>query len=127
MPEKLCFYVAKQNKGESMKKALAFLTIAVITAATAGTASANKYKKSPTPNRADIVSAERTTSLTDCMTFSASHATKGKKADQAEFKRQFGDPISTNGQIFEYAYDEYTKVILDCSKGRCSCRCLGKM
>jgi hypothetical protein len=70
--------------------------------------------------------AEKTRSMSDCMTFSASHKSRGEAVDSAEFKRQFGDSTGGVGSATEYSYDKYTKIILDCSKKACSCKCLQK-
>lgn len=74
----------------------------------------------------DVAFAERTTSMSDCMTFSASHKTRGSAGDNAEFRRQFGTPLGSSGGVTEYSYDTYTKILIDCSKRSCSSRCLSK-
>ncbi len=91
-------------------------------------AGGHKYQKSidmPDDSGSAAVE-EAVTSMSDCMTFSASHKSKGHEADKEEFVRQFGQPTGGKGSIHEYNYDKYTKVLLDCSARKCSCRCLAK-
>ena len=112
-----------------MKRA-AFLIAPVAIFALVAVASASQYgrpKAYTEPADTGMASyAEKTTSMTDCMTFSASHKSRGEGADKAEFLRQFGEPLSATGATTEYSYDKYTKIILDCSKKQCFCRCLAK-
>lgn len=88
----------------------------------------NKYRKTPyePPASGEVAADESLTSMNDCMTLSANHQTKGPEADKAEFKRQFGDPITTNTSAITYNYDKYTKIVLNCSARKCDCMCLTK-
>ena len=112
-----------------MKKA-AFLVALVAIFAVVSVALAGQYarpKAYTEPADTGMTAyAEKTTSMTDCMTFSASHKSRGEAADKVEFNRQFGEPLSAAGAATEYSYDKYTKIILDCSKRQCFCRCLAK-
>ena len=114
-----------------MKKALLAVVVAVaFVAVLVGAASAGQYKRpkpyvEPSDSGLEVF-AEKTRSMTDCMTFSASHKSRGAEGDRAEFKRQFGEPVSEAGAVANYNYDKYTKIFLDCSKKMCTCRCLGK-
>lgn len=69
---------------------------------------------------------ERTRSYTDCMQFAGAHKSRGRAADEVEFKRQFGGPAADLGKAFEYSYDNYTNVILDCTQKACRVRCVQK-
>lgn len=110
-----------------MKKFALVAVVAVAFIATAVYAAGNKYRQPTTlPVEEVVVNAESATSMSDCMTFSASHKTKGMTGDEAEFKRQFGEPVNKTGSLLTYNYDKYTKVLLDCSKKSCSCRCVPK-
>ncbi len=112
-----------------MKRSLLAVAVAagIVSAGMAFAGQYSRPKPYAEPQGAGLTAfAERTTSMTDCMTFSASHKSRGATADQAEFQRQFGDPIGVSGAVSEYSYDQYTKVLLDCSKRACSCRCLQK-
>ncbi len=108
-----------------MKRTLIFLVLIAIVAISFD-ALANKYKKKQPITRAQINSAEQTESMSDCMTFCASHRSRGRKRDCSMFSKQFGPLIEDDGLIKEYNYDDYTNVILDCRKGACFCRCLSK-
>ena len=89
-------------------------------------ASAHKYlRKTSTPTQ-DVIAAESVTSMSDCMNFSASFGSRGRANDQASFKREFGAPISRSGRTTTYNYDNYTRILLDCSGNSCNCRCLSK-
>ena len=61
------------------------------------------------------------------MSFTASFKSRGAKKDKANFKKQYGAPTSSKGRVCTYNYDNYTNIILDCSKGRCYSRCMYKM
>lgn len=87
-------------------------------------ASANKYQKYKYTPPATDTTAESTTSMSDCMTFSANFQCKGKANNEADFNRQFGQPLSHSGSMATYNYDQYTKIILDCSGRGCHTRCL---
>lgn len=87
-------------------------------------ANAHKYLRKTTDSSPDVMSAEKARSMSDCMTYSANHVSKGCSKDKSMFSKQFGDPIERNGPITSYNYDEYTKIILDCSKASCYCRCM---
>jgi len=89
-------------------------------------AGAHKYQRN-VPLSEGAQAGEATTSMSDCMTFTASHVSKGRSADRAEFERQFGSPILQKGNLWSYSYDSYTTIVLDCSKPSCSCRCLPKV
>jgi len=92
-------------------------------------AGGHKYRQAPyePPEAAgDEASAESVTSMSDCMTFSANHKSKGHAEDKAEFKKQYGEPVSAQGSVFMYNYDKYTNVVLDCMAKKCNCRCLSK-
>ena len=104
------------------------LVVVIVTAfiATAALASGNKYKQTPVVLVEEPVDSESVTSMSDCMTFSAGHKTKGLEGDKSEFNRQFGEPVSKTGNLMTYNYDKYTKVVLDCSKRSCNCRCSPK-
>lgn len=88
----------------------------------------NKYRQTPyePPESGEVAADESVTSMSDCMSFSANHKTKGSETDKAEFKRQFGEPITKNASSITYNYDKYTKIILDCSAKKCDCMCLTK-
>ena len=111
-----------------MKKFALAVVIAVAFIATAALAGGHKYQQKPFEpvDTEDVAAAESVTSMSDCMTFSASHKTKGHETDKAEFHRQFGEPTSKTGNMMTYNYDKYTKVVLDCTQRSCSCRCLPK-
>lgn len=110
--------------------------VAVIVAFTASLvivstdASANKYKKMQyqphEQETSDVASAEKNRSMMDCMQFSANFKSEGINKDKAAFDRQFGGTMSEAGRTLTYSYDTYTTIILDCSKGGCYCKCLGK-
>lgn len=89
-------------------------------------ANAHKYQRK-TSLLPSVQSAEATTSMSDCMTYSASHVSKGRTADRSMFARQFGEPVSKNGRIWNYDYDKYTSIVLDCTKPSCYCRCAPKV
>ncbi|HPQ80473.1 MAG TPA: hypothetical protein PLZ86_01980 [bacterium] len=114
-----------------MKKRLLAVAVGIAVAMIfAGTASAGKYSRpkpyvEPADSGLDAF-AEKQRSMSDCMSFSASHKSKGSNADRAEFRRQFGEPAGEAGAVTEYSYDKYTRIFLDCSKRLCTCRCLGK-
>ena len=108
-----------------MKRTLIFLTLIAIVMISFD-ALAHKYKEKQTVTRSQLISAEQTESMSDCMTFCASHKSRGRRRDCAMFAKQFGPMIEDDGLIKEYNYDDYTKVILDCRKGACYCRCLSK-
>lgn len=102
-----------------------FAVIALI--AFAMNASAHKYqKKVYAPESEDVITAESVTSMSDCMSYSANHKSKGVTSDKELFKKQFGEPVSKMGDKTEFSYDNYTKIILDCSTSKCNCRCLSK-
>ena len=113
-----------------MKNALIVAAVALAVIALSYAAHAAQYNR-PKPyvepqDTGLVAFAEKTKSMSDCMTFSASHKSKGAEGDKAEFNHQFGAPLSESGAAAEYSYDNYTKVILDCAKKSCSCRCLQK-
>jgi len=86
---------------------------------------ANKYKRdtnAPQPSM-NVISAEQTQSMSDCMTFCASHKGTSRARDRAMFQRQFGAPFAESGAVTEYNYDNLTKVALDCSGATSVCRC----
>lgn len=93
-------------------------------------ASANKYRKMqyepPAAETSDVYSAEKNRSMMDCMQFSANFKSNGMKKDKAMFDKQYGGPLSQAGGALTYSYDTYTNIILDCSRGGCFSRCLGK-
>lgn len=109
-----------------MKRFALVMVVAAAFIATAALAAGNKYRQTPVVVVEEPVNAESVTSMSDCMTFSASHKTKGLEGDKSEFDRQFGQPVSKTGNLMTYNYDKYTKVMLDCSKRSCSCRCVPK-
>lgn len=93
-------------------------------------AAANKYKKMqyqpPAQATGEVASAESNRSMMDCMQFAANFQSQGKAKDTALFNRQFKGAMSEAGNVLTYSYDTYTNIILDCSRGRCFCRCMGK-
>lgn len=94
-----------------------------------GAASANKHHQKAGVAQNDTgyaASGEATTSMSDCMTYAASFKPRAKAAALADFERQYGKPAGTNKGVTYFNYDKYTQVLLDCSKGSCFCRCLGK-
>lgn len=112
-----------------MKRAL--LGAAVVGALSLGVAlSVSAYKNTKTvyqaPETQDLSFAEKTRSMTDCMEYSANHKSKGPAEDKALFEREYKAPLASTGTTTEYSYDKYTKIILDCAKSKCSCRCLAK-
>ncbi len=112
-----------------MKRAL--LGMAVVGAVVLGVAlTASAYKNVKTtyqpPEQQDMSFAEKTRSMTDCMEYSANHKSKGVAEDKALFEKEYKAPLASSGNITEYSYDKYTKILLDCSKSKCSCRCLSK-
>lgn len=112
-----------------MKKAL--LGAAVVGALVLGVAlTASAYKQSKVvyqpPETQDMSFAEKTRSMTDCMEYSANHKSKGAAEDKALFEKEYKAPLASAGTMTEYSYDKYTKILLDCSKSKCSCRCLAK-
>ena len=111
-----------------MKKFALAVVIAVALIATSALAVGNKYKQKAfePADTSDVAADESVTSMSDCMTFSAGHKTKGLEGDKAEFGKQFGEPVNKAGTLMTYNYDKYTKVMLDCSKKSCSCRCSPK-
>ena len=112
-----------------MKRSLVAIAVVVALAVTATVFAAQYSRPKPYAEPQDTgltAYAEKTKSMSDCMTFSASHKSRGEAVDRAEFKRQFGDPIGGLGAVSEYNYDQYVRIILDCSKKACSCRCLQK-
>jgi hypothetical protein len=88
----------------------------------------NKYRKTPyePPASNEVASDESVRSMADCMELSADHKSKGPAADKAEFKRQFGDPLSESASSIMYSYDKYTNIILKCRARSCDCMCLTK-
>ncbi len=112
---------------------LAMFGSAVICAVVLGiavSAHAGKYSQPvynpPQENELITATPEQVTSMTDCMAYSARHVSKGVAADKEMFKKEYGEPIGTSGSTTEYNYDKYTKIILDCSKKSCNCRCMQK-
>lgn len=89
-------------------------------------ASAHKYQKYKYTPPATDTTAESTTSMSDCMTYSANFQCKGKTTNEADLNRQFGEPMSHSGSMTTYNYDQYTKIILDCPGRNCYTRCLAK-
>ncbi len=88
----------------------------------------NKYRTSPyePPESGEVAADESVRSMADCMEFSTNHKSRGHSGDKAEFKKQFGDPISESVSKITYNYDKYTKVVLNCSGKKCDCMCLSK-
>lgn len=116
-----------------MKKILFVIALAVVAAALLGLstdASANKYRKMNqqtfSTGSSDVASAEINRSMMDCMEFSANFRSRGMGKDKGMFNRQYGSPYNRTGRIMTYSYDNYTSIILDCSKGRCYCKCISK-
>ncbi|MFH1830257.1 MAG: hypothetical protein ABH871_05735 [Pseudomonadota bacterium] len=117
-----------------MKKGYVFLAVGVFVAIALSimisSASAHKYQKQTSlrsQSSSDVASAERTRSMTDCMQYAANFKSRGKSSDRADFDRQYGGgPLSESRGVLAYNYDSYTNILLDCSKGRCYCRCLAK-
>jgi hypothetical protein len=109
-----------------IRKAFAFGLVLTLAAGVSLVAGAHKYQRN-LPLSEATQAGEATTSMSDCMTFSASHVSKGRTADRATFSRQFGNSISEKGNVWNYNYDEYTSIVLDCTKPACSCRCLPKV
>ena len=109
-----------------MNRALMFGLVMVAVLGVALTANAHKYQKD-VPLSEAAQAGEATTSMSDCMTFTASHISKGSIADRVEFARQFSDPTAKKGNVWNYNYDGYTSIVLDCTKPSCSCRCLPKV
>lgn len=112
-----------------MKRSLVAIAVVVALALSAAAIAAQHSRPKPYAEPQDTgltAYAEKTRSMTDCMTFSASHKSRGEAVDKAEFKRQFGDSTGGVGAVMEYNYDKYVKVVLDCSKKACSCKCLQK-
>jgi hypothetical protein len=98
------------------------LVIAVVAiVAVSGVTHAGKYSR-PKPH---VVGAggEMTTSMSDCMSFCSSFPGGSRGSSKAMFNKQFGAPASTQGRVYTYNYDSYTKIILDCSGG-CYARCM---
>lgn len=95
--------------------------LAVALALPAAQAAGNKYGKSP-----KVIQAEKDKSLSDCNAFAASFKSKGKAADNAEFKKQYGDAANASKAVTEYNYDKYTKIALKCAKKACNASCLQK-
>ena len=74
----------------------------------------------------DVYSAEKNRSMTDCMEFSANFRSRGISKDKAVFNKQYGTPQSQGSRMCTYNYDNYTNIMLDCSKGRCYSKCMSK-
>ncbi|MBT3182782.1 MAG: hypothetical protein HN337_09805 [Deltaproteobacteria bacterium] len=108
-----------------MKRTLIILTLTAAVLISFD-ALAHKYKETQGMVRSQLTSAEQTESMSDCMTFCASHRSRGRRKDCAMFSKQFGPMIEDDGILKEYNYDNYTKVILDCRRPSCHCRCLSK-
>lgn len=115
-----------------MKKILVVAIVAVALSAAwsvfVKNASASKYNKMKysAPVSAEVADAEKVRSMNDCMSYTANHVSKGHEADHALFSKQFGKATNTSGAVATYNYDDYTKIMLDCSRRLCSCRCLSK-
>lgn len=112
-----------------MKKlCLIGLAVGVVALVASLSMAGNKYRKTPyePPVSGEVGADEAVTSMSDCMSFSANHKSKGSTGDKEEFKKQFGDPITAQSAVITYNYDKYTKVVLDCAAKKCNCRCLSK-
>lgn len=102
-----------------------FAVVALI--AVSMNASAHKYQqKAYTPGSENVMAAESVTSMSDCMSYSASHKSRGMTSDKQLFTKQFGQPVGKRGGKTTFDYDNYTNIILDCSGPKCHCRCLSK-
>jgi len=112
------------NKRLAFNIILAVVAIAIVTISIEASAHKYKPKKHSAWSETSLMLAEKERSLTDCMTYSANHVSKGRKSDRSMFGRQFGSPSTMNGAVWTYNYDQYTRIVLDCSGSRCSCRCL---
>lgn len=109
--------------------ALAFVAglIVFVTDASAGKYNKMKQQTFQTAGTGEeVYSAEKNRSMTDCMDFSANFRSRGKDNDMSTFNRQYGSPLSKHGRICTYSYDNYTNIMLDCSKGRCYSKCMSK-
>ncbi len=109
---------------------IAVLAVAAGLSALSTEASAHKYRKMQQQTMqtggSALASAEQNRSMTDCMQYSANFRSKGINNDKSMFKRQYGAPCSESGRTFTYNYDNYTNIVLNCSKGSCFTKCLGK-
>lgn len=92
-----------------------------------GAIAKHKYQQQTNlPDSPAVAAAEKTQSMSDCMTFCAAHKSKGHAADRAMFEKQFGRETGKKGAVSDYSYDEYTRVQLDCSKRHGVCMCMQK-
>ncbi len=117
-----------------MKKV--FLAVAVLAfvaglVAFSTTASANKYRNMQRTTMqetasTEAASAESNRSMTDCMSFSASFKSQGMSGAKSMCNRQFGSPMAETGRVVTYSYDNYTNLVLDCSRGGCYTKCMSK-
>jgi len=111
-----------------MVLAIAVVALSVAFTAFVKDASATKYGKMQysAPETREVADAEKVRSMSDCMSYSANHVSKGREADHELFARQFGKATNISGSIANYNYDNYTTITLDCSRRLCSCRCMSK-
>ena len=109
--------------------ALAFVAGLVVFATDASAGKYNKMRQQTWQTAgtgSDLYSSEQNRSLTDCMEYSANFRSHGKSKDQAAFNKQYGTPVNKNSRVCTYNYDNYTNILLDCSRGRCYSKCMSK-
>jgi hypothetical protein len=110
---------------------LAFVAGLVVFATDASAGKYNKMREQTwqtpgTDTGSDLYSSEQNRSMTDCMEYSANFRSGGKAKDMAAFNKQYGAPQSERGGKCTYNYDNYTNIMLDCSRGRCYSKCMSK-
>jgi hypothetical protein len=109
--------------------ALAFVAGLVVFATDASAGKYNKMRQQTWQTAgtgSDLYTSEQNRSMTDCMEYSANFRSRGRDRDMAMFKKQYGAPMSQRGGMCTYNYDNYTNIMLDCSRGRCYSKCMSK-
>lgn len=111
--------------------ALAFVAGLVAFATDASASKYNKmreqtWQKAGTGTGSDLYSSEQNRSLTDCMEYSANFRSRGKTKDMAAFNKQYGTPLNKSSRVCTYSYDNFTNIMLDCSRGSCYSKCMSK-
>jgi len=109
--------------------ALAFVAGLIVFATDASAGKYNKMRQQTFQTEGtseNVYSSEQNRSMMDCMEYSANFRSQGKTEDMEMFKKQYGVPLSRSGGICTYNYDNYTNILLDCSRGRCYSKCTSK-